>query len=344
MLSRERVVRALRFQHPDRAPRDLWMLPGVRMFRSAEADEVLARFPIDIGAPNASYGQGKRARGTPNVKGTYTDEWGSVWEVGESGVVGEVKHPPLADWSALATYEVPFEVLDNADLSRVDEGCRQTERFVLAGTLTRPFERMQFLRGSENLLLDFGWGPAELFRLRDMLHEFSLRELEMWCRTAVDGISWMDDWGSMRGLLISPTTWREFFKPLYADYVRIIHQAGKFAFFHSDGNIETIIPDLIEIGVDALNSQLFCMDIERIAENHRGKITFWGELDRQHTLPFGTPEDVRRDVRRVRRALDTGAGGVIAQFEWGNDAPMANVVAAYEEWLRPLTEIRQNGL
>ena len=336
MLSRERVVRALRFQHPDRAPRDLWMLPGIRMFRSAEADQVLARFPTDFTGPDARYGRGERAQGTPYVQGTYTDEWGSVWEVAETGVVGEVKHPPLADWSALDAYRPPFEVLQHADLSRVDEGCGNTERFVLAGTLTRPFERMQFLRGSESLLLDLGWAPAELYRLRDMLHEFSLQEMEMWCHTAVDGISFMDDWGSMRGLLISPQTWRAFYKPLYADYTRIIHQAGKFAFFHSDGNIEAIIPDLIEIGVDALNSQLFCMDIERIARNHRGRITFWGELDRQGTLPFGTPE-----VRRVRRALDTGDGGVIAEFEWGNDAPMANVLAAFEEWQRPLADIRQ---
>ncbi len=337
MLSRERVVRALRFQRPDRAPRDLWLLPGVRMYRQAEVDQVLARFPVDIGGPDATYGRGDRAQGTPNVVGCYTDEWGSVWEVKEDGVVGEVKGPPLADWSALAGYRPPWEVLENADLSQVDEGCRRSDRFVLAGTLTRPFERMQFLRGSENLLLDLGYGPRELYQLRDMLHEFSLREIEMWGCTAVDGISFMDDWGSMRGLLISPKTWREFYKPLYAEYCRAIHRAGKFAFFHSDGNITTIIPDLIECGVDALNSQLFCMDIEAIARQHRGKITFWGELDRQGTLPFGTPADVRRDVGRVRKALDTGEGGVIAEFEWGNDTPIANVIAAFAAWEEPLS-------
>ena len=116
MQSRERVVRALRFQRPDRAPRDLWLLPGVRMHREAEVDQVLARFPVDIGGPDATYGRGERARGTPNVVGCYTDEWGSVWEVKEEGVVGEVKGPPLAEWSALASYRLPWEVLDQADL------------------------------------------------------------------------------------------------------------------------------------------------------------------------------------------------------------------------------------
>ena len=195
---------------------------------------------------------------------------------------------------------------------------------------------MQFLRGSENLYLDLAYGPAELYRLRDMLHAFALQELERWCATAVDGIGWMDDWGSMRGLLISPETWREVFKPLYAEYCRVVHAAGKFTFFHSDGNIEAIIPDLVEIGIDALNAQLFCMDIEGLARRHRGQITFWGELDRQTTLPFGTPQEVRRDVHRVRRALDTGAGGVIAELEWGNDVPMENVIAAFEAWEEPL--------
>lgn len=338
MKSRERVCRTLRFQRPDRAPRDLWYLPGIRMFRQAELDRVLDRFPPDVTGPDASYGRGERSRGTPNVVGTYVDEWGCEWQVAEPGVIGEVKNPPLADWSALDTYRLPYEVLRNADLSRVDDGCSRTDRFVLAGTLIRPFERLQFLRGSQNLFLDLAHGPAELYRLRDMLHEFALQELELWCATAVDGISWMDDWGTMRGLLISPQTWREFFKPLYAEYCRIIHAAGKFAFFHSDGNIEAIIPDLIECGVDALNSQLFCMDLEGIAARHRGRITFWGELDRQHVLPFGTPEEVRQAVFRVRRALDSGAGGVFAQFEWGNDVPVENVVAAFEAWEGPLPQ------
>ena len=114
----------------------------------------------------------------------------------------------------------------------------------------------------------------------------------------------MDDWGSNTSLLINPAQWRVVFKPIYAELCEIIRSAGKFVFFHSDGNIEAIYPDLIEIGVSALNSQLFCMDIERLGERYRGKITFWGEIDRQRILPYGTPEEVRAAVHRVRKALD----------------------------------------
>jgi len=341
MTSRERVRRALRFESPDRAPRELWALPGIAMFRRDEMDALLARYPSDFASPavahgtgpDVRYGTGYRSRGTPAVVGTYVDEWGCPFTVAEPGVIGEVKAPPLADWSALAQLRPPDEMLELADFSRVDAGCAATDKYVLAGTTVRPFERMQFLRGSEALFMDLAWGPAELLRLRDLVHEFFLREIECWVHTDVDAISFMDDWGSQRGLLISPKMWREFFRPLYVEYVDLIHGAGKQVFFHSDGHIFDVIPDLIEIGVDALNSQLFCMDIEEIGRRFRGRITFWGEIDRQQVLPFGAPADVTAAVRRVRAALDDDRGGVIAQCEWGNDVPAENVAAVFEAWL-----------
>ena len=342
--SRERVRRALRFESPDRAPRELWALPGINMFRRDEMDALLARYPSDFTAPDVTqgtgpdikYGTGYRTRGTPSVVGSYVDEWGCPFTVAQDGVVGEVKDPPLADWSALDRLRPPDELLELADFSNVDAGCAATDKYVKAGTTVRPFERMQFLRGSENLYLDLGWGAAEVYRLRDLVHEFFLREIELWTKTDVDAISFMDDWGAQQRLLISPKMWREIFKPLYVEYCDLIHSAGKAVFFHSDGHIRSIIPDLIEIGVDALNSQLFCMDIEEIGREFKGKITFWGEIDRQWVLPFGTPEDVQDAVRRVRVALDDGRGGVIAQCEWGNDVSAENVQAVFEAWMKPL--------
>ncbi len=332
MTPRERVMRALTFQHPDRAPRELWALPGVVRTRAAELAAFYARFPSDFAGPDVSYGPAERARGTEAEVGEYTDAWGCRFEVLEPGVIGEVKGAPLADWAALDAYRPPTEMLDAADFSRVDASCAATDKFVKAGTGVRPFERMQFLRGTEALFRDLAWGTAEVYRLRDMLHEFFLREIEMWCRTDVDAISFMDDWGTQKALLISPKLWRSFYKPLYKDYCDLIHAAGKKVFFHSDGHIFAIYPDLIEVGVDAVNSQLFCMDIEEIARRYKGQITFWGEVSRQDTLPFGTPEDCRAAVRRVRAALDDGAGGLIAECEWGNDVAAENIHAVYEAW------------
>ena len=123
------------------------------------------------------------------------------------------------------------------------------------------------------------------------------------------------------------------FKPLYQEYVEIAHRSGKAMFMHSDGYITDIIPDLVEIGVDALNSQVFCMDIERLGSLFRGKITFWGEIDRQHILPYGTPEEVRAAVGRVWSSL-YDHGGVIAQCEFGIGAKPENVRLVFETWNR----------
>ncbi|MGQ9629847.1 MAG: uroporphyrinogen decarboxylase family protein [bacterium] len=342
MTPRERVIRTLKFERPDRVPRELWTLPGIRMFRSRELQEVVDKFPMDFTAPKYKYGKGRRCRGQEAMVGEYVDAWGCVWHVAEPGVAGEVKGPPLAEWSALDRYELPWELLKEADLSEVNRSCGETDRFVKVGTETRPFERMQFLRGTQNLLIDLAYGTKEIYRLRDILHEFFTKEMKMWAKTDVDGVSFSDDWGAQKSLLISPDLWRSFYKPLYKDYCDILHSAGKFVFFHSDGYIEPIYPDLIEVGVDAVNSQLFCMDIEGLARKYKGKITFWGEIDRQNVLPFGTPDDVRAAVRRVRKALDDGRGGVIAQCEWGINNPKENIEAVFDEWSRNYDEQRES--
>jgi uroporphyrinogen-III decarboxylase len=230
---------------------------------------------------------------------------------------------------------MPWDLLEGADWARVNRSCAATDRFVLGVSETRPFEVMQLLRGTTQLFLDLVYQPEELFRLRDRLHEFMLRHITLWAQTDVDGIVLFDDWGSQHAMLISPKLWRAFFKPMYRDYFQLIHGAGKYVFFHSDGYIRPILDDLVEIGVDALNSQLFCMDIEEVGRTFRGRLTFWGEIDRQIILPLARGEWVRQAVRRVRRALDDGRGGVIAQCEFCHDVPKENVMAIFEAWQEP---------
>ena len=223
-------------------------------------------------------------------------------------------------------------------MSRVNASCAASDKYMKGGGHVRPFERMQFLRGPQNLYYDLGYQPKELFTLRDMLHEFFCREIEMLAKTDVDGIAFMDDWGTNRALLISPALWREFFKPLYKDYCDIAHAAGKHVWFHTDGHTAAIWGDLIEVGIDVLNSQLFTMDIEDLGRKYKGKVCIYGEIDRQHILPFGTPDDCRNAVRRVRRAFESEAGGAMCTFEWGKPDPFVNAAAICEEWARPLSQ------
>ena len=303
------------------------------LFCKEELDEVLEAFPPDIGRPERSPGRNDAGLQYLATPGTYTDDWGSVWELAEPGIVGEVRRPALADWSALANYQPPWHLVHNRDLASVNRDAQESGCFMLSSVCARPFERLQFLRGSENLFLDLAYGPAELYKLIEMIHEFYLADVKSWADSDVDAVFFMDDWGTNSSLLINPEVWRNVFKPLYRDYCDIIHGAGKFAFFHTDGNIEAVFGDLVELGIDAVNSQLFCMDIEHLAERYRGRITFWGEIDRQHVLPFGSEADVRAAVGRVRNALDDGAGGVIAQCEWGKDNARQNVEAVFEAWM-----------
>jgi len=142
----------------------------------------------------------------------------------------------------------------------------------------------------------------------------------------------MDDWGSQRQLLIPPPLWRQFFKPLYREYCDLAHAHGKFAFMHSDGHIAEVYDDIVEIGVDALNSQLFCMDMADLARRAKGKLTFWGEIDRQHVLPAKDPQVGRAAVREVAKHFYDPAGGVIAQFEFTPGSHPATAIAIFEEW------------
>ena len=163
-----------------------------------------------------------------------------------------------------------------------------------------------------------------------MVHDYYCRLLTAWAETDVDGLWHMDDWGAQQSLLISPELWVKLFRPLYRDYIDIAHDHGKKVFMHSDGYIIEIISHLIDLGLDALNSQIFCMGVENLKQ-FRGKLTFWGEIDRQHLLPEGTTRDIEAAVRRVRENLWQN-GGCIAQCEFGPGARPENVYTVFKAW------------
>lgn len=336
MTPRDCILHTLRHEPVDRIPRNLWTLPGIKMFRADELAEMNYRYPNDILDFGYSPKQGLRAKGIPYEVGEYTDAWGCLWQVAQRGVLGKVKSGPLADLAHLGKYRPPVELFETSDRGEINRLAAATSKFTLAWTETRPFDRMQFLHGAEATFVDLGYGTKGIRDLLAMLHEVFCRELRWWAASDVDGVVFMDDWGSQSSLLISPESWRELFKPLYRQYCEILHQHDKFVFFRSDGNIGDIFDDLVQIGVDAINSQLCCMDLESLAKRFRGQVTFWGEVDRQRILPFGTRDEIRAAVRRIKSLLDFGRGGVIAQCEWGLEVPFNSIAAVFEEWLAPL--------
>ena len=330
MKPRNIVYETLEFNSPNRVPRDLWLLPWATINHPNEVKRIKELYPSDFERAPASYAKPSRVTGDPYAIGTFIDEWGCNFENIQKGVIGEVRSPLVKSWNDAQKVLPPTEML-TFDKEAVNAFCRESDRFVFADCCPRPFERMQFLRGSQNLYIDLADPPGEFFDLLDVVHQFYLKELDYWASTDVNGLNFMDDWGSQRNLLISPKQWRKIFKPLYKEYIDLAHQAGKRIFMHSDGYIFDIYSDLIELGLDAINSQLFIMDIEEIGRQFSGQITFWGEIDRQHLLPSGTTEEVAVAVQRVKNALYSN-GGVIAQCEFGPGAKPENVARVYQTW------------
>jgi uroporphyrinogen decarboxylase len=333
--SRELVNRALKFENPERIPRDLWALPWAEENHPKTLQELREKYPIDIISAPRCTPASPRSSGDAYAVGEFTDDWGCAFTNIQEGIIGEVKTPVIKELHDWRSYEPPYELLTfnedkaSADLSRFYEG---TEKFVLSYGNGSLWERYQFLRGSENSYLDVLIHDDDFRGLLQKIHDYNMRELEFWAKADVDAIRFLDDWGAQSSMLISPDIWREFFKPLYKEYCDLGHAHGKFIFMHSDGYIADIYPDLIEIGVDAINSQLFVMDFEFLEKVAKGKITFWGEIDRQHILPSPDPNAGRDAVHKVTRHLYDPSGGIIAQFELSPGSNGETALAIFDEW------------
>jgi uroporphyrinogen decarboxylase len=334
MTSRELVIKALNHEAVPRVPRDLWVPTGDAS-RADELSEINVRYPSDIVTPGPT-SHGKRPQGKPGKAGEQTDAWGCVWHVGPDGTPVELKHSPLAEASQIASYRPPAELLDHARFAKANRVCPATSRFVLAWSEVRPFDRLRQLRGSEAALMDLAKDAPATRGLLAMLHEFACKEIEHWARTEVDGVVFRDDWCTADGPLISPEMWRELFRPLYREYCRMLQARDKFVFFHSDGNIAEMFGDVVKTGIDAIHCQLHLMDFERLTKRYRGRVTFWGGMEHERLENPGTAEEFRQAVLEIRRALDYGSGGVIAQCQWDPGVRLQTIAAFFEQWLVPV--------
>lgn len=328
--SRTLVEKTLRFNSPKRIPRHVWSLPWTEEHHPDSLRQLRERFPDDIQAVPAVYHKPTEAVGNRYSQGTYIDEWGCVFENPEAGIIGIVREPRIADWQDLEDFSPPESTL-SLDKDAVNVFYRESDKFILSETTARPFERLQFLRTMEQALIDLVEQPPDLFELLERIHAHYCKEIETWAQTDIDGIALMDDWGTQSSLITSPDIFRQIFKPMYRDYVEIARHFGKYVFLHTDGYVMDVFPDFIEIGIDAINSQIFCMGVRELGERFRGKITFWGEIDRQHLLPSGTQEEIFQAVCEIREELYE-KGGVIAQCEFGLKAKPENVLAVFETW------------
>ena len=150
----------------------------------------------------------------------------------------------------------------------------------------------------------------------------------------IDVISEADDYGTQTSQLISPRMFRKIFKPRLQTLFTRIHQLAPKAklFFHSDGNIRPILPDLIEIGIDILNpiqtSAGKMSNLPELKKQFGKDLIFCGAIDTHRVLPFGTPEEVRAEVKRIIDVLGEGGGYMLASVHTIlEDVPAENVLA-----------------
>ena len=275
----------------------------------------------------------------------YTDEWGIGWRSVDYetpfgfGRYTEIASHPLADDQAVYTYMPPdphrpeLYVEPGRVLHEYGE-----EYWIVGVTVTTIFECAWGLRGYERLLSDFALKPELAEAILDIPYHYHLSAAEKLVQMGVDMIWIGDDVGAQRTMLISPGMWRRFLKPrLWSFISRIkgINPNLKVA-YHSDGVIYPIIPDLIEIGVDVLNPiQPACMDPARLKKDYGNHLCYWGSIDEQQTLPFGSPEDVQREILERLRTIGSGGGLILGPTHHVQlDTPMEN----FWSMVRTITE------
>jgi Uroporphyrinogen decarboxylase (URO-D) len=358
MKHRERVSMSLGHEEPDRCPMQISFTPefAERLRKSVhitseahhnphgggntyELERTLGEDMLltSVGWANSYY-----ANDTFNPgQDTYTDSWGVTWRNSPystrfgQGFYTEIVGHPLADDSAIAGFRAPDP--DDQNLYSEAQWVLDTfrrEYWIVGVTVTTIFETAWALRGYERLLMDFVTSPDTADAILDIPFIHHLRAAERLTRMGVDMIWIGDDIGTQNTMLVSPDTWRRFLKPRMARFISTIKgvNPGLKVAYHSDGCIYAVIPELIEIGVDVLNPvQPRSMDPALLKKTYGKRLCFWGSIDEQHTLPFGSAQDVKREVAARLSTIGKGGGLIIGPTHHVQlDTPVENVRALVE--------------
>ncbi len=344
MNSRERMLAAIRHQPVDRVPTDIWATGEVwkkliAHFGSWEA--AFAGLHIDgFGGAGARY-TGPALPAAP--EGESVTMWGTRTRRVDygTGVYDEQCAFPLATARTIDDLErYPWPSADWFDYSQMREQAKAAgaTKAVQCGYMA-PLYYHTMLRGMETALMD-PYDDAEftrhlLDRLCGFFYDHHRRMFEA-CAGHIDIAQVTDDLGSQTGGLISLPVFREFYRPHLKRFASLCHEFGILVFHHDDGAIREFIPDLIELGIDVLNPiQWRCpgMDAAGLKRDFGKQLCFHGAIDNQQTLPHGTPEDVRAEVREMIATLASDHTGYILApcHNLQSVTPLENILAMFDE-------------
>jgi uroporphyrinogen decarboxylase len=329
MTRRERVTMALDHQEPDIVPYHItFTIPILEQLRrhtgrkdidSLTGNHLAIYNPV---APDAW------VEVEPN---TWRDQFGVIWDRTIDKDIGNVANCCLPE-PTLDGCQLP-DPHDPRRYDRYEEFCRtHADAFVLNEIGFSLFERAWTLRGMENLLIDMHLHPEFVEELLDAIVEYNLAILRHALEFPIDGCRFGDDWGTQQGVMMGPELWRRFLKPRLARQYALVHEHGRRVFIHSCGAVSELFDDLIEIGVDCFNPfQPEVMDVYEMKRRYGGRLSFYGGLSTQRTLPFGSPDEVQAEARRLMREIGRDGGYILAPaHDVPRDVPLANVLALIE--------------
>ncbi|OQB35910.1 MAG: methylcobalamin:coenzyme M methyltransferase [Candidatus Latescibacteria bacterium ADurb.Bin168] len=246
------------------------------------------------------------------------------------------------EWRAADPPSTPATVIGIGSYTQFFESLRllrdNSDKYILAMIYGSHFEKAYFTRGIENFLADMAGYPEFARKLLNRIIDKNMVMLENFLMAPeIDGVLLGSDWGSQVDLLMSPDTWQEMIRDGEQKEYDLVHSYGKDVWVHSCGCVERIIPSLVEMGLDVLNPvQPECMDLAKLKRDFGDKLAFWGGISTQQVLPFGTPDEVKAEVRRVRRLMATGGGYILAPAqEIQEDVPAENIIALVEAAREP---------
>jgi len=346
MKPRERVQVALHHERPDRCPMQISFTPEF-------ADRLRADMAIKGQQAHNPHGGGntyvlERSLGEDMLLTSvgwansyyqddkpYVDEWGVGWKIQPyetpfgRGHYTEIASHPLEDVDAFSRYQPPDPNRPElyADSEQMIRDFKE-DYWIVGVVATTVFETAWALRGLEQTMLDMVTDPDLTDALFDIPFKYHLTAAKKLVELGVDMIWAGDDVGAQHRMMISPRMWRQYLKPRLATFIselKAINPNLKVA-YHTDGNVEPIIPELIEIGLDVLNPlQPASMAPAALKRQYGKKLCYWGTLDEQHTLPFGTPEDVKNEVFNRLEHVGYDGGLILAPTHHVQlDTPLEN--------------------
>jgi uroporphyrinogen decarboxylase len=199
------------------------------------------------------------------------------------------------------------------------------------------FEHSWRIRGFENAMMDAIAEPGFYTTLLDRLTELFLALVQVWADVPADAIMFGDDWGFQQGVLLGPERWRTYIKPRWARIYQAVHAQDKRTISHSCGSVVDILPDIIEIGLDVLESvqpEARGMDPYALKAEFGSEITFWGCLGSQSTIQFGSPQEIKNVVKQLCTGMGAGGGYILAPAKsLQPGTPVENAAAVVEAFV-----------